>query len=378
LDQHNQLMPNAPKVLRPKKTTFLSTEAPPSQRRRSRFASGLAKEWNRLNLPEKDLRVIVAVSGGADSTALLLALHELWESNHVDPHIVVAHLDHGLRGKAGANDARAVRLLAERLGVEVKLGRKPVKELAQNSGDNLEQAARRARYDFLAKAAEKCESSLVLTGHTLDDQAETVLLRLLRGSGAEGLGGIEPVRTLASSSETLLVRPLVSWARRSQTEAYCHERGVAFAVDQMNLDERFARVRVRRQLLPLMETFNPRVVESLARSAELLREDAAVLNIAAETLLVAATAGLPDAEYDATSETAPLLVDVLVDAPLAIRRRALRLWLESARGDLRRIELVHLTGIEKLLIAGRGGRVAELPGGAFVERRRSLLRFYMK
>ena len=283
-------MPNAPNVPRPNKTTFLSTEAPPSQRRRSKFALRLAKEWNRLNLPEKDLRVIVAVSGGADSTALLLALHELSESNHLDLRIVVAHLDHGLRGKAGASDARAVKRLAERLGAAVKLGRKPVKALAQNSGDNLEQAARRARYDFLAKAAEQDEASLVLTGHTLDDQAETVLLRLLRGSGAEGLGGIEPVRTLAPGSETLLVRPLVSWARRSQTEAYCSERGVAFNLDQMNFDERFSRVRVRHQLLPLMETFNPRVVESLARTAELLRADAAVLNVAAETLLVAATA----------------------------------------------------------------------------------------
>src|SRR5207302_519582 len=109
----------------------------------------------------------------------------------------------------------------------------------------------------------------VLTGHTLDDQAETVLMRLLRGSGAEGLGGIEAQRALVEGDEVLLARPLVGWARRVQTVEYCRERHVEFRVDEMNVDERFARVRVRQELLPLMESFNPRVVEALARTAEL-------------------------------------------------------------------------------------------------------------
>ncbi|HEV7376688.1 MAG TPA: tRNA lysidine(34) synthetase TilS [Pyrinomonadaceae bacterium] len=342
--------------------------------RLSAFAGALLKEWKRLGLSVAEEGVVVAVSGGADSTALLLALDELLRTGRLGLRLRVAHLDHGLRGEAGEEDARWVLALAKELGVEVEVGRVDVKESAAGAGDNLEQAARRARYEFLAEMAEECGARVVLTGHTMDDQAETVLLRLLRGSGADGLGGIEAVRALVAKGEVQLARPLVGWARRVETERYCRERGVEFRVDAMNEDERFARVRVRRQLLPLLESFNPRVVEALSRTAELLREDASALNAAAEELLSLAS----EEEKDALSEKvasipAPLSVDILGHASAAVRRRALRLWLARGRGDLRRLELVHLVGVEKLLTGERGGRVAELPGDCFVERRRGRL-----
>ena len=350
-----------------------------ARNRLSGFAGALLKEWKRLALPAAGERVVVAVSGGADSSALLLALDELLKAGRLGLQLTVAHLDHGLRGEAGEEDARWVEALARELGVEVEVGRADVKEISAGAGDNLEQAARRARYEFLAGVAEKCGARVVLTGHTLDDQAETVLLRLLRGSGAEGLSGIEPVRALVAKGEVQLARPLVGWARRALTEEYCRERGVEFRVDAMNVDERFSRVRVRRQLLPLLESFNPRVVEALSRTAELLREDATVLNTAAEELLSLAS----EEEKNAVSEKgasipASLSVDVLGRASAAVRRRALRLWLARGRGDLRRLELVHLAGVEKLLKGERGGRVAELPGDCFVERRRGRLLLRVK
>jgi tRNA(Ile)-lysidine synthase len=342
--------------------------------RLSAFAAALLKEWRRLALPVANERVVVAVSGGADSTALLLALDELLKTGRLGLRLAVAHLDHGLRGEAGAEDARWVEVLANELGFEIEIGRVDVKGRAAGAGDNLEQAARIARYEFLAGVAKERGACVVLTGHTLDDQAETVLLRLLRGSGAEGLGGIEAVRALVGQGDVQLARPLVGWARRAQTEEYCRERGVGFRIDVMNEDERFARVRVRRQLMPLLESFNPRVVEALSRTAELLREDASVLNAAAEELLSLAS----EEEKNALSEKGAsvpmsLSVDILGRASLAVRRRALRLWLSRGRGDLRRLELVHLAGIEKLLAGERGGRVAELPGNYFVERRRGRL-----
>jgi tRNA(Ile)-lysidine synthase len=342
--------------------------------RLSGFAGALLREWKRLALPQMNERVVVAVSGGADSAALLLALDELLKSERLSLQLKVAHLDHGLRGEAGKEDARWVEALANALGVEIEVGRAFVKERAASAGDNLEQAARRARYQFLAGVAEEFVARLVLTGHTMDDQAETVLLRLLRGSGAEGLGGIEPVRPLALESEIRLVRPLVGWARRAETEKYCLERGVEFRLDAMNEDERFARVRVRRRLLPLLESFNPRVVETLSRTAELLREDASVLKVAAQELLSRASVeeNVEGGESGA-SIPASLSVDVLECARVGVRRRALRLWLEGGRGDLRRVEMVHLSGVEKLLKGERGGRIAELPGGYFVERRRGRL-----
>lgn len=351
-----------------------------ARKRLSAFAEGLLKEWKRLSLPVAEAcAVIVAVSGGADSVALLLGLEELVRGGRLGGKLMVAHLDHGLRGEAGRGDARWVEALADGLKFEVVLGRAAVKEIAARGGDNLEQAARRARYEFLAVAAQKCGASVVLTGHTMDDQAETLLLRLLRGSGAEGLGGMEPVRVLDASSETLLARPMLSWAGRAETEKYCRERGVEFRSDLMNEDERYARVRVRRQLLPLMETFNPRVVQSLTRTAELLRDDSAVLRGAAEELLKSAREeGKPLKDDAGASVAGSLSVDILKEAPAALRRRALRLWLAKGRGDLRRLEMVHLLGVEKLLEGVRGGRRAELPGGGFVELRRGRLRLHVK
>lgn len=345
-----------------------------AKREMSEFGRRLMLEWKRLELPVEEVRIVVAVSGGADSSALALALDELSKAEKFGLRITAAHLDHGLRGAAGEEDARWVESLARELGFEIQLGRARVKERVAIERDNLEQAARRARYEFLAEVANTCGACVVLTGHTMDDQAETVLLRLLRGSGAEGLGGMESVRALTDSSDILLARPLLSWARRAETEKYCRERGVEFRTDEMNEDERFARVRVRRRLLPLMAQFNPRVVESLCRTAELLREDAAVVKVsAAELLKRASEEGKPVEGERSASVAGSLSVNVLAGAPSALRRRALRLWIAEGRGDLRRLELVHLQGVEKLLVGERGGRVAELPGGSFVERRRGRL-----
>lgn len=352
-----------------------------------RFARRLLSEWKRLGLPAgAKQRLIVAVSGGADSTALLLALEELSRAQRLTSSLTVAHLDHGLRGEAGAADARWVGELAAGLGFEVEAGRADICKRAAESRDNLEQSARRARYEFLTGAALKREAHAVLTAHTMEDQAETVLLRLMRGSGAEGLSGIEPVRALSREREILLVRPLLRWARRAETEEYCRERGVRFRIDEMNLDEKFARVRVRRSLLPLMLSFNGRVVEALSRTAELLRDDDAALAAFAEKLLSEASAGLPlkgeirpgEAGRELTSAAPPLRVDVLQAAQAGTRRRALRLWLAGARGDTRRLEFVHLRAVELLLEGTHGGREAQLPGGGRVYRKRGWLYLYLK
>jgi tRNA(Ile)-lysidine synthase len=346
----------------------------------SGFARRLLAEWKRLALPLRDEPVVVAVSGGADSVALLLALDELSKAGQLKLALTVAHLDHGLRGEAGREDARWVKALAEELGLAIQSGRAAVKKLATSCRDNLEQAARRARYEFLMEVAESYDARIVLTGHTMNDQAETVLLRLLRGSGVDGLGGIKPVRELIKSSGISLARPLLRWAQRAETLEYCQKRGVQFRTDEMNEDERFSRVRVRRQLLPLMETFNPRAVVAVARMAELLREVAEVVETAAKELLKAASVAEKVAEDErSASVIAPLSVNILAAAPAAIRRRALRLWIAQGRGDLRRLELVHLSGVEKLLEGERGRRRrAELPGGSFVERRGGHLLLFIK
>jgi tRNA(Ile)-lysidine synthase len=336
--------------------------------------------------------VVVALSGGADSTALLLALEELKRAGLLEVELTAAHLNHGLRGESAEDDVRFAGALAREHGFAFVSARADVGRRASESGDNLEQAARRARYEFLVEAARRAGASAVLTGHTLDDQAETVLLRLLRGSGSEGLGGMKPERELEEGLGVLLRRPLLEWARRADTEDYCRARRVEFRADEMNEDESFARVRVRRRLLPLLETFNPRAAESLARAARLLREESAALEGFAARLLEDAReeVGRELSQSDAASrasnlteegkpsEAWPLRVEVLSAAPLALMRRALRLWVARGRGGLRRISLAHVEAVERLLKGERGGRVAELPGGARVERRRGLLTFHCK
>jgi tRNA(Ile)-lysidine synthase len=355
----------------------------------SRFARRLLSEWRRRGWPARGERVVVGVSGGADSTALLLALEELAAAGLLELSVAAAHLDHGLRGRRGAEDARWVESLARARGFGAVTGKASVGARARDDRDNLEQAARRARYEFLAAVARDQGARAVLVAHTLDDQAETVLLRLLRGSGAEGLCGMSAERALGEGGEDMpegggevaLRRPLLAWARRSDTEGYCRERGVEFRTDEMNEDERFARVRVRRRLLPLLETFNPRASEALARTAFLLREDASALELLASRLLEEAREEAWAAGGEAPAGAVeprgawPLRVEVLKAAPAALRRRALRQWVGRGRGGLRRLALAHLLGVERLLEGARGGRVAELPGGCRVERRRGLLDF---
>jgi tRNA(Ile)-lysidine synthase len=332
--------------------------------RLSQFSRMLLVEWRKLRLPVSGETIVVAVSGGADSTALLLAIHELKSQQKLHLDICVAHLDHRLR-KSSAKDAKWVSELAAKLGFRAVIGRSKV-----SADDNLEQAARKARYDFLARTAKRVSANYVLTAHTMDDQAETVLLRLMRGSGGNGLGGMEAMRPLAKNSAVKLVRPIL-WARRIETEDYCRLRRTEFLSDEMNDDQTFARVRVRKQLLPLMQSFNNKVVEALSRTAAQLREDGAVLFDNSGALLREAVVSTHQNETD----TPALDVRVLANAPPALRRRALREWLSEARGSARRLEMVHLLAVEKLLEGNAGGRVVELPQGGRVRRRKNRLEF---
>jgi tRNA(Ile)-lysidine synthase len=325
----------------------------------SNFGQHLRREWRKLDLPQADASVIVAVSGGADSVALLLGVDELIKSTKLSIEVVVAHLNHKLRGKSGNADARFVSSLSAKLGYPAVIKTVDVGARASAARDNLEQAARHARYEFLGKTAELHQALVVLTAHTLDDQVETVLLNFLRGSGAAGLSGIEPVRSIHTGAEILLVRPLLSWARRSDTEGFCRQHSIEVRVDEMNSDQRFARVRVRKELIPLMNSFNPRFVEGLARTAEILREDDIALEGAAARLFELSLNGQTQ-----SGKGSRLRTDLLRVAQPALRRRALRQWLASCRGDLRRLEHSHIVALDKFLFSTRSGRVIELPGGA--------------
>ena len=220
---------------------------------------------------EADASLVVAVSGGVDSTVLLDVLDGLGCRLHV------AHLDHALRPDS-ADDGRFVADEAQRRGLPYSVERRDVSAYARTEGLSLEEAGRRQRYAFLDQVADWVGAGFIALGHHADDQAETVILRLLRGSGATGLGGMEIAR------EGRYLRPLLR-VRRAEIEEYAHQRGLRYREDPSNRDPRFLRNRVRGELMPLLKSYNSNVVEVLNRMAALLKaEDDLLTELTQEAL----------------------------------------------------------------------------------------------
>lgn len=213
-------------------------------------------------------RVLVALSGGPDSVALL---HALWSlRNALGIKICAAHLNHRLRGRAGASDAAFARAFARRLGVRFIAGSADVPGLARQRKLSVETAARHARQCFLAAAARRLRCTAVATGHNRNDQAETVLMRLIRGTGLTGLAGI-PRRN------GMYIRPLLG-VGRDEVLAYLRQNGLDFRLDASNDDNGMTRNRIRHELIPLLGKYNPRIIDTVARLADTVSEDVIALD----------------------------------------------------------------------------------------------------
>ena len=331
-----------------------------------RFVRNLITEWRLLELPFKDETIIVAVSGGADSLSLLLAIDDLRKRKKLDLRFIVAHFDHNLRGESRSDFDFVTRFAAER-GFEVAHG-----EWHRQAAGNLEQAARDARYEFLLQTAENLNAGYVLTAHTMNDQAETLMINLIRGSGTAGLGGMAPIRVLKSDSgrtatddevpflpferaSVKLVRPLLNWAKRRDTENFCLENKVDFRRDPMNEDLNFRRVWVRKILIPMLQEANPKIVETLCQTAEMLRSaPISLANIRDPHLPEWPATGNLDLKHLRTLDRPHLFL-------------VLRDWIKIHRGNLRGIGHKHVEAIEKLIHSTKSGRVAEVPGGKAVK-----------
>jgi tRNA(Ile)-lysidine synthase len=213
----------------------------------------------------RDVTVLIAVSGGADSVALVRGLHVLHGAIGGDGHLLVAHFNHCLRGAASDADEAFVRSLAEQLGLRCIVGRAAT-DLNDASGDGLEAAARQARYDFLARAAGQLGARYVATAHTADDQVETVLFNILRGTGLSGLAGIPRTRQLTEA--TTIIRPILDF-KRADILDYLAALGQSYCDDETNQLTDYTRNRIRHDLLPQLERdYNPRVRDSLLRLSQ--------------------------------------------------------------------------------------------------------------
>lgn len=233
---------------------------------RHRFETKLAETWDPSEWGA--VNVLVAVSGGPDSVALLRGLDSLKTAG--SDHLVVAHFNHRLRGAESDADQAFVAETAARLGVPLEVGYPASGPIRSGRGDGFEAAARRARYQFFTATAAKVGARYVAVAHTADDQAETILHRILRGTGIGGLGGMRRVRPLCEAAT--LIRPLLSF-RRAEVRAYLEDIGQPYQLDATNLDVRRTRNRIRHRLLPeLAAEFNPDVTAALLRLGGLAGE----------------------------------------------------------------------------------------------------------
>lgn len=285
-------------------------------------------------------RVGVAVSGGADSVCLLHVLFEL--APRWSLHLEVLHLDHGLRGEASRKDAEFTAALARSLGLPFHL------ERAGKLEGNLEEAGREARRAFFLRFLRGGLLERIALAHTRNDQAETVLFRLLRGAGPTGLAAMRPVTPEG------VVRPLLETSRE-EVEAFLRQRGIAWRDDVTNANLTFARNRIRHDLMPkLMEEWNPALVQALCRTAELAAEDEKYW----ETVVDQASAGLFQPDYPGLI----LHCKPLAGLPRALARRLLRKAVERVKGNLREVEFGHVAGLLALATESEGSGRVVLPG----------------
>ena len=282
--------------------------------------SRIKKTIREYNLLEKKDRILVAYSGGVDSTGLLNLLLELrgeWSFE-----LFLGHFNHKLRHTAD-EDEQFVRRIAKKYSLPLFVGSKDVGSYARKKKLNIEEAGRELRYDFLKKTALKIGGAKIATGHTMTDQAETFLMRLMRGSGLRGLGGIFPL------VEGKVVRPLIQ-VERQDIEAYLRKKGIEFHTDESNFDRRFLRNRIRLDLVPyIKKNFEPEIISSLGRIASIIREEDSLLEKIAEEKAKRA--------ISKKNNKISLEVKPLSSLSRAMARRVVRGFISELRGNLREI-----------------------------------------
>ena len=293
-------------------------------------------------------RVVAAVSGGADSVVMIHLLKEMMV-NTPPFELAVAHLNHMTRGDDSKEDAVFVARLGERLDLETFIEEIDVAAEKKRMKTSFQEAARIVRYEFLERILKKWGGTWIALGHTADDQVETVLMNLLRGSGTRGLSGMPPQRDS-------LIRPLHECFRH-EVEAYINRCGLVFRSDTTNQSDDYLRNRVRRELIPLLESYNPQVKSTLIETSRIVHDDEECLQ------------GLVDRLYAGvkveTMENGLLALDVgAINAQHpALQKRLVRQAIREVKGDLRRIGARHIQDLLMLFDAATSGKKIHLPGG---------------
>jgi tRNA(Ile)-lysidine synthase len=329
---------------------------PASTDKSSDLIERVAATVDRYRMFSPDEKVLVGVSGGPDSTALLHILLALAPRYHLK--LAVAHLHHGLRADAADSDAAFVREMAHRMNLPIH----EEKAIIQRDDGSIEEQAREARYGFFRRVMAAHGHTKIALGHQKNDNAEAVLMHLMRGSGIRGLGGIPPVR------DGWVVRPLID-LERVEILAWLKKKTIGYVVDATNTDLSFERNRVRHRLIPMLaREFNPNIVDTLHRTADLCREEDAWLTRQLQPLLDKAVTFADDDRLQVD-------LPVISDTPLAAQRRLMREAIARWHGHLRRMTALHIDALTRLLPEDRLGKRISLPFGIEARRRTGHLLF---
>lgn len=298
--------------------------------------------------------VLAAVSGGPDSVFLLHALKSLKNKLKLKK-VAVCNLDHGLRADESKEDSAFVKRLAAELGFEFIHKTIDLKKIARK-GISTEEAAREERYKFFQEAAAKSGAGILATGHTLDDQAETVLMRFIKGSALKGIVGIAPVREFG---ELKVIRPIIE-LEKSEITDYLDENGIDYRIDRTNAESIYFRNVVRSEVVPFLEKYNPKLKRSLFNLAEHLREDFDFIEQARSKII-------GDRKDPGNMRVEIRLRDIAVH-PGALQKEILRDLMEDAGGEVKRLSFRHWKELEALIRQKSSGNSVDLPGGIKVTR----------
>lgn len=323
--------------------------------------SKVKKTIQKYKLLSPDDKVVVALSGGPDSVALLDSLVKIAPKMNLS--LFVAHYNHGLRGNESEKDEAFCRKLSESYGLPFLCGRLDITK--KQKGESPEDFFRRHRYAFLNKVAKKNNAQKIALGHNLQDQAHTVLMRLVRGSSLEGLKGIEPIR------ENKYIRPLIEVSRREIIE-YLSKNNISYRKDSSNKDEKYLRNKIRARLIPLLKKeFNPKIEEDLAQTAKILRgEDDFIKTHIAQAL---------HSDYIIKNKTTVSMnIDYLFGLHAAVRSRLFKTVLDDMITSKQAVTSKHINNVESILQKNVSGKSVSLPGSIIARREYNILIFERK
>jgi len=290
-------------------------------------------------------RVIIGLSGGPDSVYLLVILNNLKEELELELHAL--YIDHGLRPDETSREIKFCKKLCEGFNIPFIVKSIDVKYYAKEKKINRQEAARQLRYQVFDETAFKIKAQRIALGHTADDQAETLLMRLFRGSGLTGLSGIPPIRGI-------IIRPLIEIERR-EIEEYLEKEEIAFIIDSSNLREDYLRNKIRLSLIPMLMELNPHIIKTLSKTAEIFREEERYL----DTLVSKTLMKLISRKYESRIE---LFLSHLEALDKVVLRRTLRRVIDETKG-LRGINFIHIEDIIQLIRKGKSGDRLHLPRG---------------